>query len=210
MQVQGQRVCSAHSTHSRRGPDVQRRLKKTPTQQQKGKAVVFKPPLRFPAPGASPLRKIKQPRVCFISPPAAHHPQGCSSRRAQPDMVAPSLFLGKGGDSAQGRWMLWDQPHWDPLIRGSPHGWSRWVFLPAVHDAAGASAGLCSPSAFLVYLRFDFTLHCQAAFPANCGFCADSLFTPGEDLVDAFYALTEVGANLLLQSAPHYDHLQFC
>lgn len=101
LQVQGQRVCSAHSTHARRGPDV-RRGKKLPTKQQK-KAAVFKPPLRFPAPGASPLHKIKQPGVCFISPPAAQHPRGHSSRRAQPDTAAPRLHASSlaRGDSAQ-------------------------------------------------------------------------------------------------------------
>lgn len=53
---------------------------------------------------------------------------------------------------------------------------------------------------YFIYFRFDFSLSCQAAFPANCGFCADSPLTPGEDLVDAFYSLTQVGENLLLQS----------
>lgn len=47
---------------------------------KKEKLHFFKPPLRFPAPGASPLRKIKQPGVCFISPPAAHRPRGRSGR----------------------------------------------------------------------------------------------------------------------------------
>lgn len=104
--------------------------KKTPTQQQQKNTAVFKPPLRFPAPGASPLRKIKQPGVCFLSPPAALRPGGCPGRRAQPDTAAPrprALSLARG-DGAQGGGCRGTSPFGTPCSRGLPRGRPRWAF----------------------------------------------------------------------------------
>lgn len=145
---------------------------KNPTTQQQKKAVVFKPPLRFPAPGASPLHKIKQSGVCFISPPAAHCPGGCSGRRAELDTAALRPRAQGGGCRGTG-------PAGTPAARTCPMvGHVRFSCPFAFHEAAGASAGLCSPRCFLILFIlcfiFIFSLSCQAAFPANCSFCAGS------------------------------------
>lgn len=118
LQVQGQRVCSAHSTRSRRGPDVRkgsgRANPHSPTTTKK--AAVLKPPLRFPAPGASPLHKIKQPGACFISPPAAHPPGGRSRLSRTRLLRCPGR--GCGGTSPTGT--LWPGFTPRPVVWGFP------------------------------------------------------------------------------------------
>lgn len=94
------------------------------------KAVAFKPPLRSPAPGASPLCKINQPGVCFLSAPAPRLP---GDRGAQPDTAAPV--------PREGLW--WHQPHGDPVPRAHPVATCvGFSCLFALREAAGAAVEL--------------------------------------------------------------------
>lgn len=94
-----------------------------PNNNNNKKAVVFKPPLRFPAPGASPLHKIKQPGVCFISPPAAHPPWG----RSRAEALSRTRLL-RPGCRAQGGAVVAPAPR-GPCGQASPHGQLCGVFL---------------------------------------------------------------------------------
>lgn len=94
-----------------------------PPQPNKKKAVVFKPPLRFPAPEDSPPHKIKQPGACFISPPAAHPPGG----RSRAEALSRTRLL-QPGSGAQGGAVVAPAPR-GPCGQASPHGHLCGVFL---------------------------------------------------------------------------------
>lgn len=125
-----------------------------PNNNNNKKAAVFKAPLRFPAPGASPLHTIKQPGVCFLSPPAAHPPGGRGDSEAQPD-TAP---VPRGGTSPTGT-------PW-PLVWGFPVSvlWVKqlgllfnWFFPLSCQAAFPVNCGFCFDSGNPVYTRTEFS-----------------------------------------------------